>query len=67
MSERTWDRAHIELDWRAPWEGRGTVRLEIEFSGPDDPKLAILLKWRADDLAARLAREGGPNDFFPLG
>lgn len=64
MSDTQWDRARIEVDWRLALVGRGTLRFEFEFSGPDDPRLATLLEWHRADLETRLAKEGGDPTFL---
>jgi len=57
-----YDAARIEVDWLADFVGWRTMKLDVKFTGPDDPLLVAILARQNEELEKKIAASKIPTN-----
>lgn len=56
-----YDAARIEVDWLADFVGWRTLKLNVKFTGPDDPLLVAILARHSEEFEKKIAASKDPS------
>ncbi len=57
-----YDAARIEVDWLADFVGWRTLKLNVKFTGPDDPLLIAILARQSEELEKKIVASKTPTN-----